>query len=48
MATYRIQRDTMSGYAIGGLLKTRLYALERWLKRGPEMALLAEARDPGR
>jgi len=48
MATYRIQRDTMSGYALGGLLKTGLYALERWLKRGPEMALLAEARDPTR
>jgi len=38
----------MSGYALGGLLKTGLYALERWLKRGPEMALLAEARDPTR
>ena len=48
MAAYRIQQDTMSGYAIGGLLKTGLYTLERWLKRGPEMALLAEARDPTR
>jgi SAM-dependent methyltransferase len=48
IATYRIQRDTMSGYAIGGLLKASFYTLELWLKRGPEMALLAEARDAAR
>ncbi|MFI5339624.1 MAG: class I SAM-dependent methyltransferase [Candidatus Methylomirabilales bacterium] len=45
LTTFRTQRDTVSGYALGGLLKTSLYALEVWMRRGPEMALLAEARE---
>lgn len=48
LTTSRPHRDTASGYALGGLLKTGLYAVEAWTRRGPEMILLAEAREAAR
>ncbi len=46
LQTFRARRDVQSGYLLGHLVKVCLYAAEAWLRRGPEMILLAEAMEP--
>lgn len=46
LQTFRVRRDVKRSYLLGHFVKAGLYAAEAWLRRGPEMILLAEAVEP--